>query len=268
MPITGSVYNKLPFLPYRDNLIEYGDLEGLNFDLKAVETTLSKNYEIYLNSVGKNVGSLNKRCFNCELRNPDFNFLTTSGTTPITNLDPSNTEVVKNWFAVFGGGNTFSITPTAYTTNGNFGTGSRYYLNLNVSNLVSEIQLYNLNYNNLSNSRAKYSNQTVSLSGIILNKLANFPQISFTASDNSGVIAETTNIVLQPGYNLLNIQMQIPDLSGSVADVSDPLIFNTNLKKTDGTCDTDIYYLKSEISDSASPLIIDHNLENLLINSL
>jgi len=266
--ITGSVSNELPFLPYRDNLIEYGDLEGLNFDLKAVETTLSKNYELYLNSMGANVGSLNKRCFNCEFRNPDFNFLTTAGTTPITNLDPSDTEIVKNWFAVFGGGNTFSITPTAYTTNGYYGTGSRYYLNLNVSNLVSEIQLYNLNYNNYSNSIAKYSNQIVSLSGIFLNNLTNFPEISFTASDNTGILAETPSIVLEPGYNLVNIQMQIPDLSEESADVSNPLIFNTNLKKTDGTCDTNIYYLKSEISDSASPLIIDHNLENLLINSL
>lgn len=268
MKITGSVSNQLPFLPYRDNLIEYGDLEGLDFDLKAVETTLSKNYEIYLQSVGKNVGSLNQRGFNCEFRNPDFNFLTMAGLTPVTDLDPSDSEIVKNWFAVFGGGNTFSITPTAYMTNGHLGTGSRYYLNVNISNLVSELQLYNLNYSVNSNSRAKYSSQTVSLSGIFLNNLNNFPEISFTASDDSGIIGETPNIVLQPGYNLVNIQMEIPDLSETPADTANQLVFNTNFKKTDGSCDTNIYYLKSEISDSASPLIIDHNLENLLINSL
>lgn len=268
MRTTGSVINELPFLPYRDNLIEYGDLEGLNFDLKAVETTLSKNYEIYLNSVGQNIGSLNQRSFNCEFRNPDFNFLAPSGTTPITNFDPSGTEIVKNWFAVFGAGNTFSITPTAYSNNGNYGTGSRYYLHCNVSNLVSEIQFYNLNYNNYSNSNAKYSNQIVSLSGIFLNNLTNFPEISFSAIDNSGILAETPNIILQPGYNLINIQMKIPDLSQESVNISNPLIFNTNIKKTDGTCDADIYYLKSEISDSASTLIIDHNLENLLINNM
>jgi len=234
--------------------------------------TISKDYEGFFNDIYKASASLVQRGMPYILRNPDYNILSANGTTSVTPSEGSDYEVVSNWYLINGGGsNSYSVTPTAYTEVPFSPTGSNYYLNFNVDALTNLLYLYNLNYSTSGNfnSLGKFSGQKVTFSTIIRNNATTSPQISFSADVGGIEEKETPGIFLQPeSYNLIAETMELPTLMDTTL-AGQNTQFRFNIKDLNGgTADFDVYYIKAEMSNLATPLNIDHTLEQLIVDNL
>ncbi len=260
---TGRITSFINSVPFQTSIIDKSS-SSANSD------QISYLYESFFNSLAENTQTLANKSFTNTLRNPDFSFLSANGTNPVTEASGSPFEVVSNWFANSGGGNTYTITPTSAATIPFFGTGSNYHLNVNFSNLASTFYMSNLNYSSTSqfNSIAKYSGKTVTFSGIAISNNANQSELNFSANAENIAEYSSAPFYLQEGINLIAVDLNIPDLSGTAANPADKMEFRMNVRGLDGTMGGDFFYLKSEIANQPTPLQINHTLEQLLITNL
>ena len=263
--ISGKLYKNLSNIPYFVNVI---DFNKDNFSNK-----ISYQYEGFLSDIKNSTSSLVDRSFDSILRNPDFNILSANGTAPVTPAQGSDYEVISNWFLVNGGGNSYTITPTAYTTIPPFGTGSKYYLNLNIPSLSSGLYLYNLNYSLTDKfyNSSQLSDQDVTFSSIIHNKTDTAQKVRFSAFINGlGTTINGGGIFLQPqAINLISNTIRMPQTRGQPVGSGNYTQFRLNFENNyASTLNADVYYLKAEMSNVSTPLQINHTLEQIICSNL
>lgn len=233
---------------------------------------VGREYQKFFNSLRVNTASLVNRSFPSELVNPDFGILSANGTNPVTEADGTNFELVSNWFIETGVGNTYTMTPTAFTQIPFRGTGSNYFLNINVSDLNDFLYLYNLNYSltDQFNSLSKYNAQRVTFSTVIKNNSMTVrPKIRFSANiDGYGDVQGAGIYLNADSYDLISTSIQLPDLRDQLI-AGENVQFRFNLEDLNGgTTDFDIYYLKAELSNFATPLTVNHVFEEFMCNNL
>lgn len=234
-------------------------------------------HEGFYNDTFNLVDSLQNRAFSTELRNPDFNLLGTNGYTPITQADGSGANFSQQWNVFTGGGaNAYTITPTPYTMVGYSPSGSNNFVNLAVSALDQALYLYNINYSTTSqfNNVGTYSGKPVTFSTIIENNNDNNATLGFSAFIND-VMGLTSNeiefpsLILRPGINVAPMSGKIPDLRGKTLGANPYIEFRFNVKALNNApLDCNILYLKAELSNYASPLELNHILEQLICDNL
>jgi len=216
--------------------------------------------------------AVKNRAFDCFTLNPDFNILSSNGTAPVTEGDPNDTEFVKKWFLYNGGGsNAFTLTPTAYTSTEQGITSSLYYINMQITALDSPLYIYNVNYSttNQFNGAGVYSGEAVTFSAVVRNNGTNTPKCRFSMMLSDGTEVPGPGHFLEPGINSFYTTLIMPDFSatdmGANPFAQPRFIFediyssNTNL---------DIYYVKGELSNYATPLQINHIVQLLICNTI
>jgi hypothetical protein len=276
MAINGKIVNQISRVPYNSSVLTFHaktNPDSSNGDARELNNQLSFPYEGFLNGLQRSASSLLNRSFPSVTLNPDFNLLSANGLNPVTPAQGSNFEALKNWFVVNGGGgNNYTMTPTAYTQLQYAGTGSRYYLNMQIPSLDSPLYLYNLNYSltDQFNNVGAYNRKKLTFSTIIKNNSSVTSKLRFSAFINP--TSETVNggaMFVKPGFNELATTISIPELkdipigSGAYAQL------RFNIEDTyDQPLDMDLYYLKAELSNFATPLEVNHVLENLVCNNL
>lgn len=282
---TGSIVRDLTASPYNTSLfdINSGNDDILNkiiTDLNDNGFRINKDYEGFLTDIFNLSDSLKDRQFAHTTRNPDFNLLGTNGYTPITETDGNDVEFSDKWNVFSGAGNAYEITPKAYPSVGFSPSGSNNFINFITTVKNSELYFYNKNYSTTGqfNSVGQYSGKKITFSTIIKNNNNNNATFNFSAfiNDVTGVVSnliESSSITLRPGYNLGAMTIQIPELRGLAYGANPFIQLRFNLKNLNGdlidpSLDCDIFYLKSEISDNASFLYVDHILEQLICNNL
>ncbi len=266
MRVNGDIVKQITNVPYNSPVISQNTSNLGNNSSQDDSNQLSFNHEGFQQSLFNSCVSLNNRQFDGLFLNPNFNLLSSNGTTPVTPAQGTNYEVVKKWFLTNGGGlNNYVITPMTYPMVGFSSTGSLYYLNLLINAQDSPLSLYNLNYNSAFDSIGQLSGQYVSFSTIIANNNNNSPALSFsTFISNYGNIPGG-QIYLQPNtINLINTTTQIPDLTGTAYGSSPYAQMQLNIDDIDGGANFDIAYLKSELSDTASPLTVNPFIQQLI----
>lgn len=233
----------------------------------------SIDYQRLFSSLHSNSNSLINRAQEYILRNPDFNLLSANGYNPVTQASPNLTEIVSKWFVSNGAGNTFSLTPTAYTATQRSASGSVNYLNVVVTTLASTLSLLNQNYSTTGQFRAdSLSGQLISLSAIIRNNNLSqlkAPLCSFSANTPGFGVTPGEGIFLQTGLNFLTTNIQMPDFGDTNLGANPYTQFQFNIDNAySENLDFDIFYLKSEVSDLSTPLIVNHILETITCNAL
>lgn len=277
MAINGKIVNQISNVPYQSNVLTFREKtvpDDSNGDARKLSNKLTFAFEGFLNSVYRSASSLLNRSFPCILLNPDFNILSANGLSPVTPAQGSDYEVISNWFLINGGGaNDYTITPTLYTQIQYAGTGSRYYLNVQVPTLDSPLYLYNLNYSltNQFNSVGAYNRKKITFSAIIRNNSTEDQKVRFSMYINpTGETVQGRGIFLQPGMiNEIATTIDVPDLNNVDISTDAYAQFQFNIEDIYGQpMDMDIFYLKAELSNYATPLEVNHILENLLCTNL
>lgn len=241
------------------------------------EGTLSTEWEHFHNDIFNNTSSLSNRGLNVPiplLRNPDFNILSANNYDPVTPLEGSDYEVVGNWFLVNGGGtNDYTITPTAWNSTDNSPTGSLNYINVDITTQDSPLYFYNVNYSTDSpqqfNGAAKYNGQIVTMSMVYRNNTDNEIQCQFTTDTPGYGLTHSAQFTLKNTRNFIAARLLFPNFDGT--SLTPPYLtqFRFNISNIFETAaNFDIIYLKTEISNVATPLQIDHTLEQLICNAL
>lgn len=273
----GDIVLSIPNLPYNSSVVNFysrGAPDMSNGDARKLNNGLSFPYEGFFNAVKEKIESFNNRSFDCILRNPDFNILSSNGTAPVTPTQGSNYELVSNWYLMNGDmSNNYIITPTAYPSIPPFGTGSNYYLNVSIPTLSSPFYFYNKNYSSSGQfiSSSQTSGQTITFSSVIKNNTSEQQKVRFSAYINgTSQLIKGGGVFLQPdSYNLISTSLDIPDVKTSVSDTSAFTQFQFSFENDYGTpMDMDIYYLKTEISNLSTPLQLNHVLEQLICSNL
>ncbi len=233
---------------------------------------VSIDYQRFFDDLYTNAASVQNRAFQCQTRNPDFNILSANAYNPVTQASPQDTEIVAKWFVHNGGGaNAFTFTPVAFGATEVSVTGSNNYLTVNVTSINQALYLWNQNYSTTGqfNGGNFYSNKTLMFSSIIDNTGNDRTQIRYSAMLGNYQEVKSGIIVLQPGINLIATSIQIPDLSGINLGPNPYMQPRLNIEAISSVSSTfDLYYVKAEVSNLASPLLVDHLLEILACNLL
>jgi hypothetical protein len=277
MAISGRIVNQISNVPTKSDVLTFkqkkypDDSQG---DARKLTNKLTFSFEGFFNSIYRSAYSLLNRSFPCILLNPDFNILSANGTAPITPAQGTNYEVVSNWFLMNGGGsNNYTITPTAYSNVQYAGTGSRYFLNINVPTLDSPLYLYNLNYSltDQFNSVGAYNRKKVTFSAIMKNNSSESQKARFNLYINStGQTVQGGGIFLQPNMmNEIVTTIEVPDLNNMPITPGSYIQPQFSIEDIYGSpLDIDLYYLKAEFSNYATPLEVNHVLEQLTCTNL
>jgi hypothetical protein len=275
--IYGDIVTSIPNIPFNSRVINFYQNTTPDMsmgDARKLNNGLSFPYEGFFNTIKQKAESINNRAFDCILRNPDFNILSANGAAPVTPAQGTDYEMVSNWFvANTDGANNYVITPTAYPTIPPFGTGSNYFLNVSIPTLNSPFYFYNKNYSTTGQfiSSSQTSGQNVTFSAVIKNNTLEQQKVRFSAYLNGeSQLIQGQGIFLQPdSYNLIATSLAIPDMKDDVSDMNAFTQFQFSFENDYGTpMDMDIYYLKTEISDLATPLQLNHVLEQLICSNL
>lgn len=242
-------------------------------DVQNQQGVASIDYERFFSTLHENSNSLINRAQEYILRNPDFNVLSANAYNPVTEASPNLTEILNKWFVENGTGNTFTLTPVAYTATQRSASGSVNYLNVVVDTLATTISLLNQNFSTTGQFRADaLSGQLISLSAIIRNNNAAqavAPQLSFSANTPGFGVTNGYGWYLQTGFNFINTSIQMPDFEDVNLGSNPYTQFQLNIEDAFGeSLDFDIFYLKAEISNLSTPLVVNHILETFTCNTL
>lgn len=265
-PIVGA-------LPYNSQMALAGN------DDETKNGTVSYDYQTYFSGLQQNLSQIVSRGTPGIFLNSDFNLLSANGTTPVTPAQGTNYEVVKQWFLMTGGGgNDYTITPTPQSTVNYYGTGSNNYLDVAISDLDTPLYLYNKNYSTTGqfNAVSLYSGSPLNFSFSIDNQGDSDEHIQFSAFLNGATFPDGSNEIfgeelpLKPGFNIAGKEIQIPELTGTAYDPSNYIQLRCYFKthNSTGGAHLVINYLKSELSDTASLLDVNHILDSLLCNTI
>lgn len=244
----------------------------INADVINEDGKISTEYQRFFQNNHLYTNSLKNRSFPCTTLNPDFNILSANGTTPVSEGSPNDTEFVKKWFLWSDGGlNDFLLTPTAYSATEQGITGSLYYINMQITTLDEPLYIYNVNYSTTGqfNGAGLYSGEQLAISAAVYNNNPNTPKVRFSVMLSDGTEIESPGLFMQPGMNNVYSVLQMPDFSAvnmglvPYAQIrlkfEDIYVSNTNL---------DIYYVKCELSNYATPLQINHIEQILICNAI
>lgn len=244
------------------------------------ETTniLSAAYVSYFRKIEEVVKNLNSQGSPGFLLNPDFNILSANGTAPVTPAQGSNYEVLKQWYIVNGGGgNAYTLTPTAISSIPIAGSSSNYLLNVNATAINTALYLYNLNYSltGAFNSIEGFNSSPANFSFVIDNKTSDTQFIQFSAFYSGGTFPDGSNeifteeLALKPGPQLTYSGLQFPDLTGLSYSPSDFIQFRMYFPRLEGALlDLDIYYVKAEAQSGVSLLQVNPVLQQFICNNL
>jgi hypothetical protein len=233
----------------------------------------SIDYERFFNSTQTNISTLINNAQPYLTINPDFNVLSANNYNPVTDLSPDFTEIVSKWFVDNGLGNTFALTPVAYTNSQRPISGSNNYINVAISNLTTPITLQNQNFSTTGQFRGDtYTGQILTFSTVINNNnvsQAHAPQLRFQAFITNVGTIRGNSFYLKPNLNYISTRLKIPQFNTANLGASPYTQFQLAIEQANNeTLNFDIYYLKSELSDSATPLVVNHILETLICQNL
>jgi len=233
----------------------------------------SIDYQRLFSSLHANSNSLINRAQEYILRNPDFNVLSSNMYAPVTQASTDLTEIFSKWFVSNGTGNTFTLTPTAYTGTQRSASGSINYLNVQVPVLATPLSLLNQNFSTTGQFRSdSLSGQLISLSAIIRNNNTGqlkSPACSFSANTPGIGMTNGGGIYLQKAFNFINTDIQMPDFGDTDLGSNPYTQFQFNIDNAySESLDFDIFYLKAELSDLSTPLVVNHILETITCNTL
>jgi hypothetical protein len=233
----------------------------------------SIDYERFFNATQSNISVLINNAQPYLTVNPDFNVLSANGYNAVTNSSANLTAIVSNWMIDNGTGNVFNIMPVAYTDSQRPISGSNNYINAQVTTLNTPITLINQNYSTTGQFRGDtYTGQTLTFSTVINNNnvsQSHAPELQFQAYlSNIGTIAGNT-FYLQPNLNYIRTTLQIPQFNTQDFGSNPYTQFQVAINAANNeNLNFDIYYFKTELSDSATPLVVNHILEQLVCQNL
>lgn len=194
--------------------------------------------------------------------NPDFNF-STGGVTPVTQGDAYGTPVVDMWDAEYAGTPTFTFTPTVYDPSNPNPTASKYYINMQPSDLGTFLRLAQTQGGTVQ----KYSNQPIYFSTAIFNNGTNSPKVRpsvIISLNGAGDTAEYFGgeFNLTPGTNKITTLITTPSIEDLTVTTANFVQFCFYITDIDGiSADFDVQYLKYELASNATTLYVDHALE-------
>lgn len=234
------------------------------------ELFVSEGYQRWFNQVRVNLNDIINRGDDGLLLNPDFNWCRVNGTTPTTQADGDDYQFIEQW-AVFGAtNNTYTITPTAYTQNETNPSGSKYFPNFNISSLMDDFYIYNINYSPDFNLAQKFENNVVALSMQITNKTPNKISMRFGAKIE-GITDEIMGegLTIASGIGKYFTTIKIPSLRGLGASPNAYAQFRLHIERLGSTSTNfDLNYIKAEIASLATNINVNHIAQKLLIDGL
>lgn len=262
-----SLLKSLSSLPIQSNVISIAQNSSGKF-----QTRISAHYQQFLKKILSSSNSLVNRGNSGQLLNPNFNILSANGIAPVTPLEGSDYEVIKQWFVVNGGGiNDYTLTPTPYSSIQTDGDQSNNYLNIQITDQDSPLYLYNLNYSQAGqfNSVANINQKPLAFSWSMMNNADSLASMQFSLAFSTGDEIKTPMVFIPPGYYSTSLILPPVDLNGisySSADFVQPRVYFSQVQGN--PVDLSVSYLKAELSDLASPLIVNPVLESYLCANL
>ena len=230
---------------------------------------LASQFEIFMTRVNENANQLMAVPSSALTLNPDFNFTRTKGTTPTTQADGDDAEFVEQWNVVGAtGGNTYTITPTAYTLPAENLTGSKFFVNVNISAMPNApIYFYNVNYSSDFDTAILYQRRQIALSMQINNNLSTQPLVRFRAvTDISNQTTTGRALYIKPGLTNVGDTLDLPELDAASGDFTQLQLVIEDLGGP--SADIDLKYIKAEIGSNSYNLGVNHTLEKLKIDNL
>lgn len=190
------------------------------------------------------------------LLNPNFATLGPGGLTPITQADGDNAQFSQNWYVVGASAATYTITPTQYPNNSTVQSSSQYYVNNQVSAYSgSGLYYYQRQLNTVRQFQQNFITFTLSAN----NNQSQVIKLRFNIKSNYGSssnLIQGSALYLQPGVNLITTTLQTPSLNGITVTSGNYTEFQLSFEDLpDSTCNFDLYYLKAEFGEIATPLI-------------
>ena len=196
--------------------------------------------------------------------NPDFNWSRTKGNTPTT----SDGSFVDGW-SVKGGGMTYAVTPTGYTsTAGGSQTGSERYVRV----VISTINANNfILYQTFPKKMSKYQGQKVTFSAKVSNANAAPVKCKFyigfdmTGDGSDEYSASSKAIYVQNGDSTISATVECPKVS--VDNQTNVVTMSLVLFDLQSAVNLNIYSIKSEMSNNATDLRVDHSIEKYKLDN-
>ena len=88
--------------------------------------------------------------------------------------------------------------------------------------------------------------------------------VSFSTYINNVGDIPGQGVLIQPGINLINTTIQMPDLTGDSYGVDPYAEIRFNIEDIAGGMNMDVAYLKAEFSNYASDLNVNNILESII----
>lgn len=204
-----------------------------------------------------------------QLLNSDFNF-NRSIANPVTQADGSGAFFSEKW-QVFGAANAaYTLTKANFTGNESDQTGSTTYVNVNVSAWNGGEFFFYQRFDGEQFLR-RFQNRNIFMSTKLVNNGSETIVVKFVV--NSFYDPEQDNfekgvIHLAPGENYSSTHIVTQSVSPNSVGASPLVQFKFEfVDLPGGTADFDLIYIKGEIADSPTPLLIDHFLEETRIDN-
>lgn len=203
------------------------------------------------------------------LLNSDFNF-NRSITTPITQASGDGANFSEKWQIQGASVATYSLTLTDYDKNSSNQTGSLKYVNWDTTAYTSgEYYLYQ-RFSGDDFLRL-YQGRDLTLSIFANNKGTNHPKMQFEVyfyHDTTNVSKKSQTFLMVPGENIYFVTVRSDYMDSTIVVGASPYVdFRTRMLDIDGGADIDLFYIKGELANYATPLWIDHPLEQTRIDN-
>jgi len=272
-----QIKRQVSYIPTNDSIINPQDTTNLGNAIARIlpnknqdNFIISPTYERFFNSIRVQLNDIVSRGFPTLTLNPDFNWAR-DGITPVTQADGDNVAFNEQWYVNGAAGNTYTITPTAYPNNStNTPTGSKYFINVAISDLVNTLTLYNVNYNSDFNSAQQIQNQKIVFSSYIKNNTNDAIALQFGVQLEDLTTFSSKIVNLLPGFNFVAMPpIDIPDYSAlSLPGNAFAQLQLKFIPNSVTSANVDISYIKAEISSLATNLTVNHIEQKVLIDGL
>jgi len=189
--------------------------------------------------------------------NPNFATLGPGGMTPVTETDGDNAQFMQNWYVVGASQATYVLTPTQYPNNSTVASSSAFYVNTTVSTYTGSGLYF---YQRQMNTVRKYQQQFITFTLSVNNNQSNVIKLRFNINSNYGsssVLNQGPALYLQPGWNMITTTLETDSLNGVTVTSGNYTEFQLSFEDLDlgvGTVNFDLYYIKTEFGQIATPL--------------
>lgn len=245
-------------------------LQPAPYTTKLVNNSvMSEDWSSWLQTLEETVRELNTQGLSSQTLNPDFNFNTGVGSI-ITQADANGTYISEKWQVYGNTSGTYYIRQDSYTDTDEDSTGSDKYLYLRWYSYSSGDFYFYQEFSGAKYIR-RYQNKTLTISTSIT-LTTNDPikcQLAFYINWGSDTELLKGNVVkIAPGKNVYYSTFNIPSADKYSTTGTPTIEYRIYwLNHPGGTPYININYIKAELNDKASPLMVDHFLERTRIDN-